>query len=203
MISQLFRVQIDGLDLAGKTSTIRLLKSKLVGETKVNHISYLGTRKSNPKLKEAEILHEGSGSSEDKIKGFFDALSHESSIYNHPDCHVIQDSSILMRTMAHQGSNTYAEELFSTIVPSLPVFDLFVILTADLDSRIQRLEKRKKESTQEITVDDSLILTNPDLFFSKERELIKYSKLWFNPLILDTSNQTIEEITDTIVQSLS
>jgi thymidylate kinase len=202
MISQLFRVQIDGLDLAGKTSTIRLLKSQLDGETRVNHISYLGTRKSNPKLKEAEILHEGSGTSKDKIKGFFEALSYESGVYNHPECNVIQDSSILMRTMAHQGSNSYAEELFSTIVPNLPKFDRFVILTANLDSRIQRLEKRKQESTQEITVDDSLILTNPDLFFSKENQLIKYSKLWFDPLILDTSNQTIEEITDTILQTL-
>lgn len=203
MISQFFRVQIDGLDLAGKTSTIRFLKNQFTGDTVVNHISYLGTRKSNPKLKDAEILHESNATSKDKIKGFFDALSHESSLYNHPECNVIQDSSILMRTMAHQGSNSYAGELFSTIVPSLPKFDLFVILTADLDSRIQRLEKRKQELTQEITVDDSLILTNPDLFFAKENQLIKYSKLWFDPLILDTSYQTIEEITDTIVQSLS
>ena len=207
-MDKLSHVHLEGLDLSGKTSvSLKILEKKPV--YKRRYTSLLPDIKENPHLIRADILN---NSPNPNLKILFDlfkdAINYDLdniTEQNHP---LVQDSTILIRTLANFSTSNLIDYNMEKNLVNLgeryTKFTKSIVLTCSYKARKERLAKRKKElgKSERLVKDDLLIEDNPDLFFEKERKLIRYSQDIFHSEILDTTNMSIEEIYNHIVQQL-
>jgi len=189
-------VLIEGVDLSGKSSVVKLLSS---GSRKwqTRHSSLLD--RANPLYEIARsISNKGMGGTDGrKCTGYLysSVLAYDLEMFVHPTVDTVQDSTILLRSLAfHDAAGDHA------VVKTLEQyacrhtrFDSVFVLTASLDERKRRLRKRINNSEGRVTVNDQLLYTNPEFFARMEECLIKHAYAVFdNVVTIDTSNKDIE-----------
>lgn len=180
---------VEGLDLAGKTSACNRLLARLVPRPEHRRNALSGQ---NALYQVADALRRSN-----RLDGaylghaYLAAAALDMRLFRAPRQDRIQESTIALRSYAHykaRGEDVLADG-FARILddPSYPRFSAAVVLTASLDARLKRLNKRRKEAPEEIAPDDLAIVTTPDLFLQMEEVLIDEAQKRFGAVVLDTT----------------
>lgn len=179
------QVHFEGLDLAGKSTVCRLFLQHVPGEWQVRRNALLPD---NPIYQLADRLRkEGTG---DESVGwlYHAALLLDLERYEPPRGNVIQDSTILLRSLAFHrvhGTPGLADRL-ETLLDRHPRFDRSFVLVADHQTRLERLAKRRP---QNLGPEDLLVRDKPELFYAMERQLVDYATRHFGAVVVDTSGE--------------
>ncbi|TVP62921.1 MAG: hypothetical protein EA343_09495 [Nodularia sp. (in: Bacteria)] len=196
-------VHIEGMDLSGKTAiTKKLLQSEILNnwESRCNSIT-----KNNKIYALADSLRKVDKYNSEVLGYLYlAALKADISDFQCPEISTIQESTILCRSFGfYSGKNMEnIANLFAKCANAHPKFDLSIILTASIDSRINRLKQRKIEDNQSIFSDDLLIIKNPQQFLKMDSEMIKLSQMMFNSKVIDTSQLTIDDVVVQIIEMI-
>lgn len=178
-------VLFEGLDLAGKSTLCRRFQEKAEGHWAIRSNSII---EDNEIFRVANQLRkEGSFSPETLGNLFYAALLGDLEKFSYPDANVIQDSTIVLRSLAyHTVSKTpRLPELFEELLERHPRFDYAFVCSAPREVRLQRLAIRRK---QNLGPEDFLVRDEPDTFFAMESILIDHARRAFNAEIIDTGN---------------
>lgn len=192
-------VLFEGVDLSGKSSLIKKLKDELLKDWITRHMSLLDF---NPALEIARNTPKDG--SEEIGYIYLSALHYDLENYQSQEKNILQDSSILFRSLAYNSASRFNEitKRFEKLIEYHPVFDKIFLFTAKPEERLKRLFKRMNKNEDRVTRNDKLIITNPDFFARMERELVKYLQDFSNPIIIDTSDKNIHEVFDLVKEKL-
>src|SRR5690349_15614630 len=128
-------IHVEGMDLAGKTSACRGLAEALGPAWTVRRNRLAAA---NPVYELADRLRTGGGAGEATL-GYLYAAALSADLDGHapPDRKVIQDSTILLRSLAfHKVAGTLGVvEALAGMLARHPRFDRSIVLTANLDAR--------------------------------------------------------------------
>ena len=192
-------IHVEGLDLAGKSTVCRLLSARLGAEHRHNSIL-----RENPVHAQADALRLGKQLEAGPLGWlFYGALLYDLEYYAPPEGPVVQDSTIILRSIAfHEtfGDKALAAK-FRTLLPRHPRFTRSFVLTASDEVRLKRLEGRRSRHND--GPEDYLICTDPDGFHRMERLLVEMAAEHFGAEVVDSSNLEREggkdEVVDLIV----
>ncbi len=192
-------ILLEGVDLAGKSSAVKSLLD--TSHWNYQHSSLLTE---NPILKIArEVEKDGS---EWIGHLYVEALSYDLSHFQPPLVNTIQDSTILLRTLAFNGAAGYMNVVkkLEGLALHHPTFDKIFILTASLDARRKRLKKRIEVDQSRVTPNDLRVVREPEFFQKMENLLIDYTKIFFreDPVIIDTSNLLTSDVVSKVLQEM-
>ena len=177
-------IHVEGLDLAGKSTVCRLLAARLGAEHRHNSIlAENPVHAAADSLRTRDLLETGP-------LGwvFYGALLYDLAYYAPPDGPVVQDSTVLLRSIAfHEvfGDKAVAEK-FRTLLPRHPRFTRSFVLTASDAVRLKRLEGRCSRHND--SPEDYLIRRDPDGFHRMERLLMDLAAEHFGAEVIDSSN---------------
>lgn len=193
----------EGMDLAGKTTATKNFIKSTGEEWQVRRNSLIDD---NPIYNLADSLRlKGQYDSEILGNLYVAALKADINGFQTPKMNTLQDSTILLRSLSYYivSGIPRLEELFREMIPAHPQFDASFILTADIETRRQRLAKRQNENPSEVAADDLMVIKNPERFMAMESCLINLTSNIFNSVIIDTSALTSEMVVEKINQNLS
>jgi thymidylate kinase len=114
---------------------------------------------------------------------------------------IVQDSTLLLRSLNHYktvGNNEKLVQAFTALVPKHPMPDKSFYITANIDVRRSRLEKRISQMPGKLTANDMLIKNNPVEFIKIDESLKELSVKYFNSKVIDTSYMTEQEVVECI-----
>jgi len=178
-------VHFEGLDLAGKSTVCRLFREHTRGEWQVRHNALVPE---NPIYDLADRLRK-EGRGEESVGWLYHAaLLLDLEQYEPTDGDVIQDSTVLLRSLAFhkvRGTPGLADRL-ETLLDHHPRFDRSFVLVADHQTRLERLAKRRP---QNLGPEDFLVRDAPERFYAMERQLVDYAIRHFGAVVLDTSGE--------------
>lgn len=199
-------VLVEGLDLAGKTSVCNRLVARLLPcpEHRRNALS-----EKNALYRASDSLRRADGLDGRYLgHAYLAAAALDMRLFKPPRRLRIQESTIALRSYAHyraRGEDALADG-FARILddPSYPKFDAAVVLTASLDERLKRLNKRRGEAPEEIAPDDLAVIRTPELFLRMEEVLIGEARKRFGAVVLDTTGHTFsqEEVAEAVAAAL-
>ena len=192
----------EGLDLAGKTATAERLMELIKGDWNMRHATLLNDIKDNPILMLAHSMNIQDAHDAEILGNLYAAaIEFDLSNFKRPETNTIQDSLILIRTLAHHTVNgtPRISQILQDIYPRHPQFDSSFIFTANIEQRLKRLEQRQRNNPESVTNDDLLIKTNPEKFLAREACLIDFSKQLFHSVLIDTSNLNKDEVVGKII----
>jgi len=191
-------IHLEGLDLAGKSTISRLLASRL--DAPVRHNSLL---EYNALHKEAEIHRKNKSLDDEALSWLYYAcMLIEIDQYREPDGPRVQDSTILLRTLAYNKAKG-REEIVQAAEGKLaahPRFSLSVFFTANDEVRLKRLEGRTSRGND--NPEDFLVRDDPELFHAMENHLRLYCVEYFDAVCFDTSNLEDEGAKEAIVEQI-
>ena len=194
-----FTIHIEGMDLAGKTAAGRGLARRL-GNCQVRNNSLC---EFNPVFSLADRLRKNSELGDEALGHLFvAALAADMELYQAPTVPTIQDSTILLRSLAFHrvnGTRKVVESLEGWL-PLHPRFAHSIVLTASLASRHERLKSRRLNAPEEVAADDLMIERDPQKFLGMESELIELSREHFGATVIDTSQLTEVQVVDRVVE---
>lgn len=190
-------LHVEGMDLAGKsTATAAFLASHPEAEHHRNALV-----DNNPIYTVADELRRLDKAAADVLGDLYvAALKYDVSDGSRPDVLAVQDSTILLRSMAFNdviGATDVVGRL-ARLVAQHPRYGLTVVLIASIESRQARLIERQQSAPEEVAPDDLQILTAPDRFLAMERRLVTLARLYFNATVIDTTTMTKLEVADTV-----
>ncbi len=178
-------IHLEGMDLAGKSTVCRRLAAHL-GSCVVRRNSIA---ESNPACDVVDTLRRQAGVPDDSLGWLYYAVMlADFSLYERPPGDAIQDSTILLRSLAFheaRGSEDRLVEAFRTALSTHPRFTATFVLKASHERRLERLAKRRKEN---LSPEDFLVRDQPNLFYRMEELLIEYAQQHFQARILDTTD---------------
>jgi hypothetical protein len=186
-------IHIEGMDLAGKSTASNAVRSKLGINTQIRH-NTIQTKSNFHKIVDNLRLSKRANSEELGVL-YLQVLKDDISRFQPPEAHTIQDSTIILRSIAWycaQG-NPLANE-FISLLPTHPVFTRSIVLTASIKARQYRLQCRINEAPETVAIDDMMVIDNPDLFLKMEESLIEHSTSYFNSVVIDTTDLTKSEV---------
>jgi len=182
---------VEGLDLAGKTSACNKLVARISPHPELSRNALSGK---NALYDAADDLRKADGLDGAYLgHAYLAAAALDVRLFQPPRQCRIQESTIALRSYAHykaRGEEALADG-FARILddPQYPRFDAAVVLTASLEERLKRLEKRRREAPEEIAPDDLAVIATPELFLHMEEILVAEAKQRFGAVILDTTGQ--------------
>ncbi len=191
-------IHFEGLDLAGKSTVCRLFREHARGEWQIRHNALVP---GNPIYDLADRLRrEGRG--EESVGWLYHAaLLLDIEQYDPNEGDIIQDSTILMRSLAYhkvRGTPGLADRLES-LIDRHPRFDRSFVLVANHQTRLERLAKRRP---QNLGPEDFLVRDDPERFYAMERHLVEYATRYFGAVVLDTSGELNVSWLDNIFQHM-
>ncbi len=190
-------IHIEGMDLAGKTSTARLFVARRPEpwEIKRNSLS----EESRLRDLADEMLETSDYSSETIGTVYAAALMADLDRFKYPEVNTVQESTILLRSIAFHAvnGNERALALFESMVDRHPQFDASFMLTASHDERLRRLEEKPGASNH-----DRLIARDPVKFFAMESLITELAVRRFNTQVIDTSEAPVESVVKEIENTL-
>lgn len=198
MTDKPFFLHFEGMDLAGKSSLARNFArhSELSWEindkrlTKINPVYDFAWEIGKKKIIDSTSL------------GYLYLSALFEDIRNFKlEGNIIQDSTLLLRSMNYYktiGNNPDLVKSFAEIAPRHPIPDKSFYLTADIDVRRSRLDKRIKEMPTKLTSNDLMIRDNPDKFIKIDESLKELSIKYFNSQVIDTSNMSEMDVVEEI-----
>jgi thymidylate kinase len=190
-------VHIEGMDLAGKSSTTELFVANRAEpwEVKRNSLS-----EENPARDLADqMLDSGDYSVETVGTMYAAALMADFDMFNRSEYPTVQESTIILRSIAYQAINGSPRmtELFKDMMPRHPKFDASFMLTANFEERKRRIEQQGRDFSN----NDLLILRDPEKFFAMESIVKSLSEEHFGSQIIDTSGLSTEQVVEIIEQT--
>jgi thymidylate kinase len=191
---------IEGMDLAGKTSATKAL-ANLIGNNCQMRRNTLQPKSRFHKIVD-DIRINGQLSEIELGVLYCKVLEDELKKFEYPTQSTIQDSTVFLRSLSYHSAseNWILVEEFKNLLPLHPKFTKTVVLIADLESRLKRLEMRKALNPEEVAADDLMIHTDPEKFFAMEKYLVDYAQNYFDAEILDTSKLSKAEVSENLKQ---
>lgn len=190
-------IHLEGLDLAGKSSLAHYIKDNSKYSWKIN----------NNQLTSKNIIYEFTnqlGKEEmydDEIYGYLYSIALMADIkkFNQTE-NIIQDSTLLLRSLNYHTNcgNSKIVNILLDLIEKHPKPDASIYLTANIETRIKRLQKVMKDNPNGVSKNDMLILNDPNEFITRDKKLQLLSQKYFGSVIIDTSYLTYEEIVEKI-----
>lgn len=180
-------IHVEGLDLAGKSTTSKILAAQL-GGVPVRHNSLTDH---NPAYEAADVLRRAGTATSAELHGrYLEATRIDAARATAPNRITIQDSTIVVRSLAHyRTSGTAAQaEAFEHLLADHPRFGVSVVLVASLEARRVRLAERQRLAPHEVAADDLLVIRDPDRFLRAEATLVEVATEHFGAHVIDTSD---------------
>ncbi len=191
-------IHIEGVDLSGKSSTTKAVIEQQQSEWAVQ--DRIITPHKNPLRDLADRLSDEDVYSSDAVGiAYAAALRADLDLFEYPTIDTIQESTLLLRSLAYHAINNNRStlRLFEDMAPLHPKFDRSYLLTASREERLNRLARRAINSTN-----DLLIVRDPKRFKKMEDSIIDYAKDLFNTQIIDTASMSAEEVAAYINQDI-
>jgi thymidylate kinase len=192
-------IHVEGMDLAGKSTATRAL-SELVP---ASVLSRNAMTPDNVIYELADQLRrKGMISSEVLGHLYVAALLADIDAVREPDTVTIQDSTILLRSLAFNdviGLDRVVSGLLD-LVPRHPRFGVTIVLTATIEARLARLDERSRLAPGEVAPDDLMIVREPEKFLAMETTLVRYAHQFFDPVVIDTSDLTKAQVSAMIAE---
>ena len=179
-------VLFEGLDLSGKSTLCRELSENLGWPMRHNTLLEAGA---SPMYETARQAHLTQSASEEEIGGLFlRAMESEIEEYRPTDTPCIQDSTILLRSIAyHRGlGNDALADCFAKLAPHHPKPALAFLCRPTVEVRLRRLVGRISRGND--TPEDFVVRDNPEMFAHMERTLEDLAAAHFQIEVLDTSH---------------
>lgn len=197
---------VEGLDLAGKTSACNKLVARFTPPPSHSRNAFA---RHNALYLAADELRLSDGLDGDYLgHAYLAAAALDMRLFEPPRGIRIQESTIALRSYAHykaRGEDALADG-FARILddPCYPRFEAAVVLTASLEERLKRLDKRRREAPDEIAPDDLAVIRTPELFLRMEQILVEEARKRFGAVILDTTGQGLgqDEVVVAVAQIL-
>jgi thymidylate kinase len=192
-------IHIEGLDLSGKSTVCRRLKERLPCAT-IRHNSLV---ESNMLYNRADKLRLEANVADDIVGMlYYGALRHEIDSYYPPQNTVIQDSTIILRSLVFHttAGNKELANLFQALLQASPRFDSSFVLTCSREKRLERL--RGRISRGHCEPDDLVVRDDWERFSAMERLLIELATHYFNATIIPTDNLESSDSSDAILDQI-
>jgi thymidylate kinase len=185
---------IEGMDLAGKKSATKALSTALGNDCKTRR-NTLQQKSQFHRIVDDIRIKDSLGEKELGLL-YCKVLEDDLRKFEYPTQNTIQDSTVLLRSLSYHSAceNRDLVNEFKQLLPLHPKFTKSVILTADLDSRLKRLEMRKVLNPEEVANDDLMIITDPGRFFLIEQYLIEFAETYFDAKSIDTSHLSKNDV---------
>ncbi len=192
-------IYIEGLELAGKSTTCRLLRDFLKAEYR--HCSFLP---GNPIYDCASAYHVAQKVKSDTLGGLFlGSVMRDLERYTPPDHLVVQDSTSVLRSIAYHSvvGDPGLADAFRELLPRCPRFGASFVLWSSTEVRLNRLEGRI--SRHHDLPKDFLVRDDPDKFNRMQDIMIGTAKEFFGAEVVDTSNMEQEGEKERLVEYLA
>jgi len=191
-------IHIEGMDLAGKTTARNRLARCLGGwAVRSNRLC-----EHNEVFDLADRLRREDALDADSLGHLFvAALAADLRWYETSENPLIQDSTILLRSLAYHRVNQTPGivEALERMLPWHPRFTSSFVLTASIDVRRERLALRRAREADQVAPDDLLVESDPAMFLAMERELIDIATMHFDAKVIDTSELDEAAVTAQII----
>lgn len=178
-------ILFEGLDLSGKSTLCRALRDRLGWEMRRNSLLPPGSNPAHARAESARLNREAPESEIGRL--YWEAVRADLGAYQPTGQPRIQDSTILLRSIAHHeaAGNRELAAAFRSLLPSHPVPLLAFVCRASREVRLRRLEGRisRKNDADE----DFFIRDDPERFAKMEASLEQAAQQQFGAEILDTS----------------
>lgn len=195
-------IHIDGMDLAGKTTAANGVAARVGGEWDIRSNSLSGD---NPIYLLADQLRKEDAYSAE-ILGHLYTVAMRADIFGFqwPILNTIQDSTIILRSLAYHtvSGNINITAVLDDILPVHPGFDMSFVLTASLEARRKRLDKRTLEHPEEVAPDDLMVIKKPEKFIAMEDCLLDMAVRRFRAQVIDTSSMTPDMVVSRVLENL-
>jgi hypothetical protein len=176
-------LHFEGLDLAGKSTVCRRFREQARGDWQVRHNALAPD---NRVYALADELRRAGHAAEPIGWLYHAALLFDLKSFTPPPCDTLQDSTILLRSLAFhtvQGTPGLVDRL-EALIERHPRFDRSFVLVASHETRLQRLAIRRP---QNLGPEDFLVRDDPRRFFAMEAVLVDRATRHFAATVIDTS----------------
>jgi len=128
------------------------------------------------------------------------ALEQDLSLFKWPEMNTIQDSTILLRSLAYHAAARYSKVVHDLELLALrhPKFTVSYVFTASIEVRKERLKERMQSGSKRVTANDLKVLRDPEFFSRMEHAMVDYAQALFGAVVIDTSSMTVEEVANSI-----
>jgi hypothetical protein len=181
---------VEAMDLGGKTSLTKFFEQQ-------GFSARHNTIQSKSRLHEItdNLRLTRSLNSDDLGVLYYHALKDDIARFEKPLTKTIQDSTILLRSLAWYSSiNHSIARDFESLIEIHPKFNKAVVLTANIETRTKRLQMRIDLEPEQVAEDDLLVIKDPELFTKMDKNLIHYATQYFGAYLIDTSNLSKAEV---------
>ena len=188
-------VLLEGVDLSGKSSVVKHLIKKRP-DWKHQHYSLLG---SNNILNVARDMEKDGSEWIGYL--YVKALEKDLEHFKWPEKNTIQDSTILLRSLAYHAAAKYQRVIheLENLALKHPKFSKTYVFIASMEARRERLKERIQLGSKKVTANDLKVIRDPDFFQRMELALVDYAQALFGAIVVDTSNMTVEEVARLVV----
>ena len=191
-------IHIEGLDLAGKSTTCRMLRERLGAEYR--HCSLLPDNKIYDL---ASSLHVAQKVKTETAGGIFlGSVMRDLERYTPPDHFVVQDSTSVLRSIAYHSvvGDPGLADAFRELLPYYPKFGASFVLWSSTEVRLERLKGRI--SRHHDTPEDYFIRDSLDKFNRMQDVIIETAREYFDAEVVDTSKMEQEGEKERLVEYL-
>lgn len=195
-------IHIEGMDLAGKTTATHNFIARTGHEWDVRRNSIVPD---NPMYFLADSLRRADAYDAEVLGNLYvAALMGDIRTFEWPNRDTIQDSTILLRSIAfHMVKGTpRIVEVLQELAPLHPKFDASFVFTADIETRLRRLQSRMEKESDQISPEDLLVRDKPEKFMAMEAALIDLARNSFHSVIIDTSTLTPDAVVQEMFNNL-
>lgn len=187
-------IHFEGMDLAGKTTATQRFMEKSNSQWEIRRNSIVPE---NPIHKLADSLRHADAYDAEVLGNLYvAALMADIRSFKWPEVNTIQDSTILLRSLAYhtvRGTPRLIEVL-AELVPCHPKFDSSFVFTASIEKRLERLQMRAKYQPDQLSAEDLFVRDKPEKFLAMEACLIDLSRKYFHSVRIDTTGLTPEDV---------
>jgi thymidylate kinase len=192
-------LHIEGMDLAGKSTATKSILYHLGNYTSVRHNTIQSKSDFHRIVDNLRI--DKKLESDELGELYYQVLKDDISRYQKPEVNTIQDSTILLRSLAWYASLEHPIlKKFQSLIVTHPKFDCSVVLTASIQVRQIRLQSRIDEGVEKVAEDDLLVIKQPELFLKMEENLLFYATNYFNAKVLDTTLLNKSQVSSEIIR---
>lgn len=188
------RILIEGLDLAGKSTVCRRFLEQARGSWLLRRNSLV---ENNRVYALADELRRADALADEPLGWLYLAalradLTELAASPPDSDRDILQDSMILVRSVAHHAARGRTELVrqFIDLVPELPRFDHAFVCVADRETRLRRLAKRRPEN---LGPDDFIVRDDFATFNRMQEQVIDLVTMHLGGMVIDTSGLENEE----------